>query len=207
MEFTLSVRSFQVPMAPGTTAWPPSLPSVPTSRATRVTSEVKALICWIIVFTMVAERRNSPFSGRPSTSRRIVWDKSPLATAAMVRVTSVVGHSRSSMRVLTEPSMAPQAPGRRSLCRRWRVLPSLPTTCPARSSSWAMRWLEVTISLNVSATLPAMPVWSPGSRTEKSPSRTACSARSSLRRSMSPSGVAPDPLPSPRVRETRRRTD
>ena len=38
MKFTLSVRSFQVPATPGTSAWPPSLPSVPTSRATRVTS-------------------------------------------------------------------------------------------------------------------------------------------------------------------------
>ena len=37
--FTLSVRSFHVPATPGTSAWPPSLPSVPTSRATRVTSE------------------------------------------------------------------------------------------------------------------------------------------------------------------------
>ena len=37
--FTESVRSFQVPATPGTTAWPPSLPSVPTSRATRVTSD------------------------------------------------------------------------------------------------------------------------------------------------------------------------
>ncbi len=43
MELTLSVRSFQVPATPGTTAWPPSLPSVPTSRATRVTSAAKAL--------------------------------------------------------------------------------------------------------------------------------------------------------------------
>ena len=41
MKFTLSVRSFQVPATPGTCAWPPSLPSVPTSRATRVTSEAK----------------------------------------------------------------------------------------------------------------------------------------------------------------------
>ena len=32
---TLSVRSFHVPATPGTCAWPPSLPSVPTSRATR----------------------------------------------------------------------------------------------------------------------------------------------------------------------------
>ena len=41
MEFTESVRSFQVPATPCTSAWPPSLPSVPTSRATRVTSEAK----------------------------------------------------------------------------------------------------------------------------------------------------------------------
>src|SRR5580698_4998567 len=38
MAFTESVRSFHVPATPGTIAWPPSLPSVPTSRATRVTS-------------------------------------------------------------------------------------------------------------------------------------------------------------------------
>ena len=42
MELTLSVRSFQVPATPGTCAWPPRLPSVPTSRATRVTSSAKA---------------------------------------------------------------------------------------------------------------------------------------------------------------------
>ena len=34
---TLPVRSFQVPAAPGTLAWPPSRPSTPTSRATLVT--------------------------------------------------------------------------------------------------------------------------------------------------------------------------
>ena len=43
IRLTLSVRSFQVPPTPGTCAWPPSLPSVPTSRATRVTSEAKPL--------------------------------------------------------------------------------------------------------------------------------------------------------------------
>ena len=43
MELTESVRSFQVPATPLTSAWPPSLPSVPTSRATRVTSEAKEL--------------------------------------------------------------------------------------------------------------------------------------------------------------------
>src|SRR4028119_416500 len=37
MKFTLSVRSFHVPATFGTSAWPPSTPSVPTSRATPVT--------------------------------------------------------------------------------------------------------------------------------------------------------------------------
>ncbi len=37
---TDSVRSFQEPDMPRTRAWPPSLPSVPTSLATRVTSSV-----------------------------------------------------------------------------------------------------------------------------------------------------------------------
>ena len=43
IELTLSVRSFQVPATPFTTACPPSLPSVPTSRATRLTSPAKPL--------------------------------------------------------------------------------------------------------------------------------------------------------------------
>jgi hypothetical protein len=42
MKLTESVRSFQVPATPGTCACPPSLPSVPTSRATRVTSPANA---------------------------------------------------------------------------------------------------------------------------------------------------------------------
>ena len=53
IELTLSVRSFHTPVTPPTWAWPPSLPSVPTSRATRVTSEVKTLSCLIIVLTIV----------------------------------------------------------------------------------------------------------------------------------------------------------
>src|SRR5919197_1178291 len=39
IEFTLSVKSFHVPATPLTSASPPNLPSVPTSRATRVTSD------------------------------------------------------------------------------------------------------------------------------------------------------------------------
>ena len=63
IEFTLSVRSFQVPDTPLTCAWPPSLPSVPTSRATRVTSAVNVLSCSTIALTVLPARRNSPCSG------------------------------------------------------------------------------------------------------------------------------------------------
>ena len=50
--FTLSVRSFQVPPTPFTWACPPSFPSEPTSRATRVTSEAKEL-SWSTMVLMV----------------------------------------------------------------------------------------------------------------------------------------------------------
>jgi len=139
MELTLSVRSFQTPLTPGTCAWPPSFPSEPTSRATRVTSDVKTDSCWIIVFTMFAERRNSPSSGRPSTSRRMVWMRWPWATDAMAAVTSVVGRNRSSTSVLTELSISPHAPFDESNFTRSRVRPSSPTTCPTRFISRAMR--------------------------------------------------------------------
>ena len=49
---TLSVRSFQVPATPGTSAWPPSFPSVPTSRATRVTSAAKTPSVWSTIVLM-----------------------------------------------------------------------------------------------------------------------------------------------------------
>ena len=55
MKLTLSVRSFHVPATPGTCAWPPSLPSVPTSRATRVTSAANALSWSTIVLMRLLE--------------------------------------------------------------------------------------------------------------------------------------------------------
>ncbi len=190
IELTLSVRSFHTPVTPPTCAWPPSLPSVPTSRATRVTSEVNTLSCLIMVLTISAERRNSPLSGRPSTSRLTVRNRSPCATAAMARVTSVVGQSKSSISELTEDSISPQAPSESPMRTRCRVRPSRPTTWPTRSSCPAMRWLVPTISLNVSAILPMMPTRSPAMRTEKSPTRIACKAwRSSARPWASPSSA------------------
>src|SRR6266851_6879899 len=124
-----------------------------------------------MVLTMLAERKNSPSSGRPSTSSRTVCVKLPCATAALARVTSAVGRSRSSTRVLTETSISPHAPLDSWNRVRSRVLPSLPTTCPTRFNSCAICWLAAAISLNVSATFPASPVQDTGRRTEKFPSR------------------------------------
>ena len=181
MAFTESVRSFQVPATPGTMAWPPSLPSVPTSRATRVTSEVKTESCLIMVLTMVAARRNSPLSGRPSTSSRAVCSRSPCATAPITRVTSVVGHTRSSISVLTELSISPQAPADRPNLTRWRVRPCSPTALPMRSSCWAMLSLPAAMSFTTAAILPRVPSWSAASRAEKSPLRRASSTASRSR--------------------------
>src|SRR4029450_6285127 len=58
--FTESVRSRQVPATPRTSAWPPSLPSVPTSRATRVTSSANDESWSTIVLTVRPMRTNSP---------------------------------------------------------------------------------------------------------------------------------------------------
>ncbi len=78
IEFTLSVRSFHVPETPATSAWPPSSPSVPTSRATRVTSEAN-LESWSTIVLMV------PFSSAisPWASTVISLLRLPLATAVV----------------------------------------------------------------------------------------------------------------------------
>ena len=76
MKFTLSVRSFHVPATPRTFACPPSIPSVPTSRATRVTSEANDESWSTIVLIVFLSSRISPF-----TSTVIFFDRSPLATA------------------------------------------------------------------------------------------------------------------------------
>ena len=88
IELTLSVRSRQVPETPFTCAWPPSLPSVPTSRATRVTSSANDDSWSTIVLTVLLSSRISPCA-----STVIFCDRSPLATAvatwAMLRTWAV----------------------------------------------------------------------------------------------------------------------
>ena len=88
MRLTLSVKSFHVPATPLTSAWPPSFPSVPTSRATRVTSDAKEG-SWSTMVLMVFF--NSKIS--PLTLTVICFERSPLATAvvtaAMLRTCNV----------------------------------------------------------------------------------------------------------------------
>src|SRR6185437_3039012 len=176
MEFTESVRSFHVPATPFTFAWPPSLPSVPTSRATRVTSEAKEPSCSTILLIVFAVRRNSPSSAWPSTSRAIVCERSPWATAPITRAVSLVGCTRSSMRSFTQSIDSRQKPRTSPMSPRCLSLPSLPTFWRRRASSSLMRPLSSTTSLNVSASLPSRPVHAIGRRTLLSPCLSAMSA-------------------------------
>ena len=114
MKLTLSVRSFQVPATPGTCAWPPSLPSVPTSRATRVTSPAKALSWSTMVLMVFFSSRISPF-----TSTVILRERSPRATAvvtsAMLRTWPVrlpAIELTVSVRSFQVPATPGTAPGR-----------------------------------------------------------------------------------------------
>ncbi len=169
MRLTLSAKSFQVPATPGTMAWPPSLPSVPTSRATRVTSEVKVRRRSTMVLMVRPVWRNSPSRGRPPTSKDASWERSPLATAPMTRDISLVGLTSSSIRVLTDSIIRDQEPVNSTKRARWLIFPSFATAWCKRSSSMAISSFISTTSLKVSAILPAVPIHSTGRRTEKSP--------------------------------------
>ncbi len=184
IRFTLSVRSFHVPATSGTCAWPPSLPSVPTSRATRDTSEEKAPSWSTMVFTTRPMRRNSPRSGRPSISSSMVCERLPLATASMTRATSAVGRTRSPISVFTESIDSAQEPAAAATRTRWLIWPSLPTSSRMRANSSATSSFISTTSLKACAISPSMPVRSSGRRTLKSPLRSARSTPSSARRSM-----------------------
>ena len=78
MPFTFCVRSRHVPSTPSTRACPPSFPSVPTSRATRVTSDANAFSWSTIVLIVFLSASTSPFA-----STVIFRERSPCATAVV----------------------------------------------------------------------------------------------------------------------------
>ncbi len=151
IELTESVRSFQVPATPCTSAWPPRRPSVPTSRATRVTSEANDESWSTIVFTVFFTSRISPL-----TSTVIFFERSPFATAvvtsAILRTCDVRFDARKftlsvrSFHVPATPCTSAWPPRR----------PSVPTsratrvTSAANDRSWSTMVLMVFFSSRIS---------------------------------------------------------
>ena len=134
-----------MPATPGTCAWPPSLPSVPTSRATRVTSEANAFSWSTIVLMVFLSSRISPF-----TSTVILRDRSPRATAvvtsAMFR-TCAVRLPAIEFTLSVRPFQVPATPG---TCAWPPSLPSVPTSRATRVTSHANAFSWSTIVLMVS---------------------------------------------------------
>ncbi len=143
-----------------------------------------------MVLAVVAARRYWPLSGWPSTSSAMVCDRSPLATAPITRAISVVGRTRSSIRVLTELMMVAQPPTTFGTEARWARRPSRPTTRDTSVTARTIFSLVSMMSLRVSAILPEMPLQSDGMRAVKSPFLSAISVASrSLMSSSSASSV------------------
>jgi len=69
--FTLSVRSRQVPAAPGTLAWPPSFPSMPTSRRQMSPGSAKVASVGSCV-DVSASSAISPFASRTASASGFV---------------------------------------------------------------------------------------------------------------------------------------
>ena len=132
IRLTLSVRSFQMPATPGTTAWPPSSPSVPTSRPTRVTSAAKADSWSTIVLTVFFSSRISPW-----TSTVIFFFRSPRATAVVTSamfLTWLVRLPAIELTLSVRSFHVPATP----LTTAWPPsLPSVPTSRATRVTSAA----------------------------------------------------------------------
>ncbi len=132
MKFTLSVRSAHTPETPSTRAWPPRIPSEPTSRATRVTSDEKARSCSTIALMVSFSSSTSP-----RTSTVIFFERSPFATAVVTSamfLTCVVSDDESSF---TESVRSFQVPDT-SFTSAWPPrTPSVPTSRATRVTSAA----------------------------------------------------------------------
>ena len=176
MELTESVRSFHVPATPGTLAWPPSRPSVPTSLATRVTSPAKRFSWSTIVFRVSFSCRISP-----RTSTVIFLERSPLAiavaTSAMLR-TCPVKLLAIRFTLSVRSFHVPATPG---TCACPPNFPSVPTsratrvTSPANALSWSTIVLMVFLSSRIS------PLTSTVILRDKSPRATAVVTSAMLR--------------------------
>ena len=176
MRFTLSVRSAQVPATPGTSAWPPSLPSVPTSRATRVTSLAKALSWSTITLIVFLSSRISPF-----TSTVIFLERSPRATAVVTSAMLRTWPVRLSAIRLTLSVRSFQVPPTPGTCACPPSLPSVPTSRATRvtSEAKALSWSTITLIVFLSSRIS--PFTSTVIFFERSPLATAVVTSAMLR--------------------------
>jgi hypothetical protein len=152
IRFTFSVSPRHVPETPRTSAWPPSLPSVPTSRATRVTSSAK-LDSWSTIVLMVfLSSRTSPL-----TSTVIFCVRSPMATAvvtwAMLRTWLV----RLPASMFTDSVRSFHVPATFGTSAWPPSLPSVPTSRATRVTSSANTASVPVIRLIVSASSATSP--------------------------------------------------
>ncbi len=181
---------------PRTRACPPSLPSVPTSLATRVTSSVNVDSWSTRLLTVRPTLRNSPRSGCPVPSGACVrssmrGERSPSATADSTRPTSETGRTRSSTRAFELSTAAAQEPSQAPVSRRSVSLPSRPTMRRTRASS-PVRWrLRSATSLKTAAISDITPSPDTVSRLRKFPSRIDTRAVSSRFRAAVSTAVVP----------------
>ena len=174
MKFTESVRSRHVPPTPGTWAWPPRLPSVPTSRATRVTSSANADSWSTMVFRVSFRASISPL-----TSTVIFWLRSPRATAVATWAMSRTCPVRLSAMALTDSVRSFQVPATPGTWAWPPSLPSVPTSRATRVTSEVNRasWSVMLLKTAAISSISGSPVC--GRRVLKSPPRTAVRPSSS----------------------------
>ncbi len=148
---TESVKSFHVPATPGTCAWPPRMPSEPTSRATRVTSPANALSCSTIVLMVSLSSSISP-----RTSTVTFFERSPFATAVVTFAMLRTWFVRFAAIELTESVRSFHVPLTPCTCAWPPRMPSEPTsratrvTSPANALSWSTIVLMVPLSSRIS---------------------------------------------------------
>ena len=154
IRFTESVRSFQVPATPCTSAWPPSLPSVPTSRATRVTSAAKDRSWSTIVLIVFFSSRISPL-----TSTVIFFDRSPAATAVVTSAMLRTCEVRLPAMKLTDSVRSFQVPATPCTSAWPPRMPSVPTSRATRVTSAAneRNWSTIVLTVFFSSRISPLP--------------------------------------------------
>ena len=176
IELTFSVKSFQVPPTPFTCAWPPSFPSVPTSRATRVTSDANDESWSTITLIVFFSSRISPLA-----SAVIFLDRLPFATAVVTSAMFRTWPVRLPAIEFTESVKSFQVPPTPFTCAWPPSFPSVPTSRATRVTSDANEDNWSTITLMVSFSCKISPLASAAIFFDKSPFATAVVTSAILR--------------------------